>query len=154
MVNENLYIQAGHLTRNPETSDLNNGGKVVNFGLASNRRWNNRQTGEQQEETTFTEWEAYGPQVETIMQYLQKGSPVYCRGRARFQQWQDATSGENRSRITFVLDRFEFQGTRESNGLSAGQAPAAQAPAQQNQAAAPAANVAPPVTAPVDDIPF
>lgn len=155
MVNENLVIQAGHLTRDPETFDMNNGQQGATFGLASNRRWNDRQTGEQKEEVTFLDWEAYGPQVQTIMQYLKKGMGIYARGRARFQSWQDATTGENRSRVTFVLDRFEFQGTREFNGLPAGQAPAQQ---QSNQAMpnnAPNTAPAAPVTTPADDgIPF
>ena len=154
-MNENLYIQAGRLTRDPESTNLNNGGIVVNFGMASNRGWTDRQTNETREEVTFCEWEAYGRQAETIMQYLKKGMPIYCRGRARFQDWVDKESGQRRNRITFVLDRFEFVGTREQNGLPAGQAPTA----NQN-AGAPAANQAPPANAPApemagdDDIPF
>ena len=157
MVNENLFIQAGNLTRDPETRNLNNGGIVVNFGLASNRRWNDRQSGEQREEVTFCEWEVYGPQANTVMQYLKKGMAIYCRGRARFQDWVDEATQQRRNRITFVLDRFEFQGTREQNGLPAGQAPANNAnamPAGNQTATAPAPQMsdAPAVTD--DEIPF
>ena len=157
MVNENLYIQAGNLTRDPESRNLNNGGIVAVFGLASNRTWNDRQTGERKEEATFCEWEVYGPQANTVMQYLKKGMAIYCRGRARFQDWVDEATQQRRNRITFVLDRFEFQGTREQNGLPAGQAPAANNNANPN----PPANQAPPAgmssDAPAvtdDEIPF
>ena len=151
MVQENLVIQSGYVTRDPESTTLNNGGIVASFGLASNRRWNDRQSGELREEVTFAEWEFYGNQANTVMEYIKKSMPIYCRGRIRFQEWTDQATQQKRSRVTFVGDRFEFGGTRESNGLSPGQVPA-NAPAN----AAPAAQEAPPATdmAQGDDIPF
>lgn len=166
MVNENLVIIGGNLTRDVEVKDLNNnGGQVALLGVATNRRWNDAQTGQQREEVTFTEWEVYGPLVNVVTgsdpqtgeAYLKKGSPVYFRGRVRFNSWQDQATGENRSRITFVVDRFEFQGTRASNGLTPGQPPAnaPQANANAGNMNQPPANqTAPAASTPDDDIPF
>ena len=73
MPNLNKVMLMGNLTRDPELRYLPSNMAVVGLGLAVNRRWRNQQ-GEQQEETTFIDCEAFGKQAEVINQYLKMES--------------------------------------------------------------------------------
>jgi single-strand DNA-binding protein len=118
MPNLNKVLLMGNLTRDPELRYLPSGMAVVNLGLAVNRRWKNQQ-GEQQEETTFVDLEAYGKPAETMNQFLKKGRPVFIEGRLRLDQWQDK-EGNPRSKLKVVVDTFQFidsgMGGRDSGG--------------------------------------
>ncbi len=118
MPNLNKVLLMGNLTRDPELRYLPSGMAVVNLGLAVNRRWRNQQ-GEQQEETTFVDLEAYGKPAETMNQFLKKGRPVFIEGRLRLDQWQDK-EGNSRSKLKVVVDTFQFidsgMGGRDSAG--------------------------------------
>ena len=78
MPNLNKVMLMGNLTRDPELRYLPSNMAVVGLGLAVNRRWRNQQ-GEQQEETTFIDCEAFGKQAEVINQYLKKGLELDCK---------------------------------------------------------------------------
>ncbi len=114
MPNLNRVMLMGNLTRDPELRYLPSNTAVAGIGLAINRRWRNQQ-GEQQEETTFIDCEAFGRQAETINQYLRKGKPVFIEGRLKLDQWQDR-DGNKRSKLKVVIERFEFIDSRESGG--------------------------------------
>lgn len=156
MPNLNRVLLMGNLTRDPELRYLPSNAAVVNLGLAVNRRWRNQQ-GEQQEETTFVDCEAYGKTAEVINQYLRKGRPIFIEGRLRFDQWQDK-EGHNRSKLKVVVESFQFVDSRGSGGGEGGDeggaprsAPAPRRAAPQG-AAAPVSPDSPPIND--DDIPF
>ena len=73
----------GNLGGDPEMRYLQDGRPVTNFSLATNRRWSNRQSGEQQEETIWWRVSIFGPSAEACNQYLSKGSQVLVIGRMR-----------------------------------------------------------------------
>ena len=106
MPNLNKVMLMGNLTRDPELRYTTSNTPVANIGLAVNRRWRNQQ-GEQQEETTFIDCEAWARTAEVMSQYLRKGRPVFIEGRLRLDQWQDQ-QGNNRSKLKVVIDGFEF----------------------------------------------
>lgn len=106
MPNLNKVMLMGNLTRDPELRYLPSNTAVANLGLAINRRWRNQQ-GEQQEETSFIDCEAFGRQAEVLNQYLRKGRPVFIEGRLKLDQWQDR-EGQNRSKLKVVIESFEF----------------------------------------------
>lgn len=106
MPNYNKVMLMGNLTRDPEMRYLPSNVAVANIGLAINRRWKNQQ-GEQQEETTFVDCEAFGKTAEAINQYLGKGRPLFVEGRLKLDQWQDK-EGQNRSRLKVVIESFQF----------------------------------------------
>ncbi len=121
MPNLNRVMLMGNLTRDPELRYLPSNTPVVNLGLAVNRKWKNQQ-GEQQEETTYVDCEAFGRSAEVINQYLRKGRPVYLEGRLRFDQWQDR-EGQNRSKLKVVVENFQFidsRGAGDSGGSPGG----------------------------------
>ena len=57
----NKCFLTGNLTRQPELKLTPSGVKVCNFGLASNERWTDQETGEQRESVTFVECEGMEP---------------------------------------------------------------------------------------------
>lgn len=115
MPNLNKVMLMGNLTRDPELRYLPSNVAVVGLGLAVNRRWRNQQ-GEQQEETTFVDCEAFGKTAELLNQYLQKGRPVYIEGRLKLDQWQDREGGGNRSKMKVIIENFQFIDSRPNDG--------------------------------------
>lgn len=111
----NKVFLMGNLTRDPETRVTPTGLTIAKLGLAVNRRYRTKE-GEQREETTFVDIDAFGAQAETIQRYCQKGSGIFVEGRLRLDTWQDKTSGENRSKLGVVLEGFQFIGGRGEGG--------------------------------------
>ena len=116
MPNYNKVILMGNLTRDPEVRYTSGGTAIAKLGMAVNRRWKN-QEGQQQEETTFVDVDAFGRQAETIGQYLKKGRPVMVEGRLKFDQWDDKQTGQKRSKLGVVLENFQFLDSRGEGGV-------------------------------------
>jgi len=145
----NLVVLKGNLTRDPETRYLPQGtASVTNFGMATNRRWVDAQTGERREKVCFMEIQAWNKQGEVIQEYFTKGSEILVRGELELDQWQDKDTGENRNRHKVRLQEFEFCGTNPNgNGNGNGNSNRNTSPA--NQPPAPTAG-----GDPGDDVPF
>jgi single-strand DNA-binding protein len=79
MLNKIMLI--GNLGRDPEMSYLPSGKAVTKFSVAVSRRWNDRESGERREETTWFNAVAFDRLAETCNTYLHKGSKVYVEGR-------------------------------------------------------------------------
>ena len=118
MASFNKVLLMGNLTRDPEVRVTPGGLTIAKLGLAVNRRYRTKE-GEQKEEVTFVDIDAFGVQAETIQKYCSKGSGIFVEGRLRLDQWQDPKSGENRSKLNVVLDNFQFVGGR-GEGSSGG----------------------------------
>ena len=123
----NKAILYGNLTRDPELKALPNGGKVAEFGLATNRSYKDR-AGNQKEEVEFHNIVSFGKQAEVIAQYLKKGRGVYIEGRIRTRNWEAKDGSGKRYRTEIVVDHFQF-GPRpagEGSGAWQGRAKSAQ----------------------------
>ena len=157
MASFNKVILVGNLTRDPELRYLPKGTAVARLGLAVNRKWTT-DTGEQREEVTFVDIDAFGKQAETIAQYMKKGGPMLVEGRLRLDSWDDKATGQKRSRLGVVLEGFQFLGGANRPGgdvppgspAVAGPRPAPSRPAP----AQPAPDDAPPPMPEEDDVPF
>lgn len=113
MASFNKVILMGNLTRDPEMRVTPNGLSICKLGLAVNRNYTTRD-GERREETTFVDVDAFDKQAEVIAKYMNKGSPILVEGRLKFDQWE--SDGQKRSKLSVVLDRFEFVGgSRDQN---------------------------------------
>jgi single-strand DNA-binding protein len=77
------------------------------------------ESGAMRDETTFVDIEAWGKQGETIGKYCTKGRPLFVEGRLKFDQWEDKTSGQKRSKLKVVLEGFQFLGGRREGGPAA-----------------------------------
>ena len=106
MANFNKVLLIGNLTRDPQLSYTPNQTAVVDFGLATNRRWTG-QDGSQRQETCFVDCRAFGRQAENINKYLTKGRPVFIEGRLTFESWT-GQDGTKRSRHRVTVENFQF----------------------------------------------
>ena len=107
MASFNKVILVGNLTRDPELRYTPKGLAIAKLGLAVNRVWKN-EAGENKEEVTFVDIDAFGKQAETIGQYLKKGRPILIEGRLRLDQWDDKQTGQKRNKLGVVLEGFQF----------------------------------------------
>ncbi len=163
MANYNKVLLMGNLTRDPEVRYTPKGTAIANIGLAVNRTYT-LESGEQKEEVTFVDIEVWGRQAETANQYLKKGSPLFVEGRLRLDSWEDKESGQKRSRMKVVCERFQFigapRGSAEFKDQPAEGGSGGEAPRRSRPAARPAAPAAEPEPAPEqpaegeDNIPF
>jgi single-strand DNA-binding protein len=110
--NINRVIIAGNLTRDPAVKFLASGTATADFGLAVNRKWRDKD-GQQQEEVTFLDIEAWGKTAELVGQYLSKGRSCLVEGRLRLDQWEDQKTGQKRSKLKVVAESVQFLGGRE-----------------------------------------
>lgn len=122
MANFNKVMLMGNLTRDPELRYTPKGTAIARLGIAVNRRWTG-EGGEQREETTFVDVDAFGKQAETLGQYMKKGRPIFIEGRLRLDSWEDKQSGQKRNKLGVVLENFQFLGSGQGRADDAGDAP-------------------------------
>src|SRR3954468_9238547 len=107
----------GNITRDPELRALPSGMNVVNFSVATNRTYKDRD-GKKQEQTDFHNIVVFGRQADTVNQYLKKGSSVFVEGRMQTRSWE-GKEGEKKYRTEIVADRVQF-GPRAGGGGGGG----------------------------------
>lgn len=107
MSSYNRVIIMGNLTRDPDYKQLTSGQSVCRLGLASNRQFKNKQSGDMVQEVCYIDVDVWGPQAESCRQYLQKGRPVLVEGRLKLDTWDDA-NGQKRSKHSIVADNVKF----------------------------------------------
>lgn len=110
-INVNHVVLAGNLTSDPQVRFLANERAVANFSLAINRRFKGA-NGEQKEEVTFVDVEAWARTAELVGQYLVKGSGALIEGRLKLDAWEDRQSHQKRTRLKVVADTVQFLGSR------------------------------------------
>jgi len=106
MANFNRVMLMGNLTRDPQLSYTPNQTAVVDFGIATNRRWTG-QDGSQREETCFVDCRMFGKRAEVINKYCKRGNPLFVEGRLTFDSWE-AQDGSKRSKLRVTVENFEF----------------------------------------------
>jgi len=108
----------GRLTRDPEQRTMPNGRQVSNFGMATNRVWTNRESGEKQEQVEFHNIVTFGKLAEICNQYLKKGQLILIEGRIQTRSWDDQ-SGNRRSRTEIVAEGMQM-GPKAGGGRTEG----------------------------------
>ena len=149
MASFNRVIMMGNLTRDPQLSYLPSQTPVVDFGLASNRKWKSSD-GQLKEEVCFVDCRAFGRMAETIQKYCQKGRPLLVEGRLTFDQWE-TQDGQKRSKHRITVENFTFVG---AGGGGAGGGAGGGGGYSQNNAAGPAEGDSGAGGPGGDDIPF
>ena len=144
MASYNKVILLGNLTRDPQLSYTPNQTAVVDFGLATNRKWKG-QDGTQRDETCFVDCRMFGRRAEVINQYCKKGNPLFVEGRLNYSSWE-SQDGTKKSKLRVTVDSFEFIGGGQNSG---GQRPQPAKSAGDHEQAP-----EPPVGDMGDDIPF
>lgn len=99
----NNVTLVGNVTRAPEVRFTPSGASIVSFGMAVNRRWQNKQTNEWKEQVSFFDVKAWGQLGENVAESIEKGTRVIVSGRLEQRSWE-ADSGEKRSKVEIVAD--------------------------------------------------
>lgn len=106
MASFNKILLMGNLTRDPQLSYTPSQTAVVDFGLATNRTWND-QSGQKREEVCFVDCRAFGRMAENINKFFKKGRPIFLEGRLSFDQWT-GQDGVKRSKHRVTVENFTF----------------------------------------------
>ena len=138
----NKVFMIGHLGQDPEVRSLPSGRPVTNFSMATNRKWKDRESGEQQEQTEWHRVVCFGRQAEIAGEYLTKGRLVFVEGRLQTRSWEDKETGKKMYRTEVICDNFQMLGGRSADVDSA--------PDRSSFAAEPSYDAGPAD----DDIPF
>lgn len=101
MTDNNVQL-IGNVTRQPELKFLPSGSPLVEFGLAVNRRWKNRQD-QWEEQTSFFDVTAFGQMGENVAESIPSGTRVIVTGRLQQESWE-AKDGQKRSKVKVIAD--------------------------------------------------
>jgi single-strand DNA-binding protein len=100
---DNTVTVIGNITRDPELRFTPNGQATTSFGLAVNRRWQNRQTNEWEEATSFFDVVCWRELADNVAESLGKGARVIVTGRLDQRSWE-TQEGDKRSKVEIVAD--------------------------------------------------
>lgn len=103
----NKIFLYGNLTRDPELKALPSGSQVVEFGVATNRTYKDKD-GAKKEEVDFHNIVSFGRTAEVIAQYMKKGRPIFIEGRIRTRSWEAKDGTGKRYKTEIVLENFQF----------------------------------------------
>jgi len=95
----------GNVTREPELRYTAAGQAMAKFGLAVNRRWQNRQSGAWEESTSFFDVVAWREMAENVGESITKGTRVVVTGRMEQRSYENQ-AGEKRSAVELVADEI------------------------------------------------
>jgi single-strand DNA-binding protein len=110
----NKVILIGNLGKDPELRYTPGGAAVVNFSIATNEKWKDKE-GNPQERTEWHNIVLWGRLAEIANDYLRKGSPVYIEGRLQTRNWEDR-DGNKRYTTEIVGMQMQMLGRAEGAG--------------------------------------
>ena len=102
---DNTVTLVGNVTRDPELRFTPSGQAVATFGLAVNRRWQNRQNNEWEEQTSFFDVKCWAQMAENVGESLHRGARVVVSGRLEQRSWE-TEQGDKRSKVEVVADEI------------------------------------------------
>jgi len=100
---DNTVTVIGNVTRDPELRFTPSGQAIATFGLAVNRRWQNRQTQEWEEQVSFFDITCWAQLGQNVSDTLVKGSRVIVAGRLEQRSWE-TDQGDKRSKVEIIAD--------------------------------------------------
>ena len=106
----NYIIVAGNLTKDPTFRQTTNKTPVVNFSVASNRRYKDS-SNQWQEDVCYVGIVAWNRLAESCRDRLKKGSAVLVDGELQSRSWK-TDDGHNRSIVEIKARRIQFLNKR------------------------------------------
>ena len=106
MANGNTITLVGNLTRDPELRYTTSARPRPRFGLAVNRRWQNRQSSEWEEQTSFFNVVCWREMAENVSESLQQGHARHRHRPPRAALLGDPGRREARSVVEIVADEI------------------------------------------------
>jgi len=92
----------GNITRDPELKFAGTGNAVLNFSIAQNRKYNDK-NGKEQEEVSYFDVTCFGTTAENVANSVSKGVRVMVIGRLKQNSWT-ADDGAKRSKVEIIAD--------------------------------------------------
>lgn len=102
----NKAILIGRLGRDPEIKRNDNDFPMCQLSIATDRRWKDKQSGENKEETTWIPVKLLGKTAENAGKYLRKGSLIAVEGRIQIQKYEK--DGETRVFTSVLAERVNY----------------------------------------------
>lgn len=99
-------IVIGNVGKDPESRSMPNGRSVVNFSLAANENWRDKD-GEKQQHTEWYNCSAFGKTAEIIAEYVQKGNLLTVVGRQRTDKYEDK-EGNTKYSVKLLVDSVKL----------------------------------------------
>jgi single-strand DNA-binding protein len=118
----NYVIVAGNLTKDPVFRQTTNQTPVVNFSIASNRKYKDS-SNQWQEDVCYVGVVAWNKLAESCRDRLKKGSAVLVDGELQSRSWK-TDDGHNRSIVEIKARRIQFLNKRlrsNDNGTLSGE---------------------------------
>jgi single-strand DNA-binding protein len=109
----NYVIVAGNLTRDPIFRQTSNSTPVVNFSIASNRKYKDS-SNQWQEDVCYVGIVAWNKLAESCRERLRKGSAVLIDGELQSRNWR-TEDGHSRSVVEIKARRIQFLNRRLRN---------------------------------------
>ena len=104
MANGNTVTITGNASNDAQLKST--GSQVVTtFGVAVNRRWQNRQTNEWEEAVSFFDVTAWQKLAENAAASIKKGTRVVVTGRLDQRSWE-TSDGEKRTKVEIVALKY------------------------------------------------
>lgn len=110
----NYVIVAGNLTKDPIFRQTTNSTPVVNFSIASNRKYKDS-SNNWQEDVCYVGIVAWNKLAESCRERLKKGSAVLVDGELQSRNWK-SDDGHTRSVVEIKARRIQFLNKRAKNG--------------------------------------
>jgi single-strand DNA-binding protein len=110
----NYVIIAGNLTKDPVCRMTTNNTPVVNFSIASNRKYKDS-SNQWQEDVCYIGIVAWNKLAESCRDRLRKGSAVLVDGELQSRTWKNE-DGNNRSIVEIKARRIQFLNKRARTG--------------------------------------
>lgn len=130
----NMAEVVGNVTKEPELRQTSNGQHVATIRIATNRRWQDRNSGEQKEETEYHAIVVWGELAKEAAERIKTGAKIYARGRLQTRSWE-TPDGEKRYSTEIVAEKVVLPGGKNeelaaSAGSQGGASPSYSAPTQ------------------------
>ena len=118
----NKVILLGNLGRDPEIRSMQSGKKMATFSIATSKRWKDRNTQEQKENTSWHNIVVFNEGlVDVIEKYVKKGTKLYVEGELSTRKYQDK-DGNDRYTTEVILQGYNSNltmlGSNNSSSVS------------------------------------
>ena len=88
MSNLNKCLFIGRCGKDPESKQISNDFKAVNFSIAISEKWTDKQTQERKEVTEWVNCQATNKVAEIVEKYVHKGDLIYVEGKLKTRSWE------------------------------------------------------------------
>lgn len=96
----------GNLVRDPESKAIGDSNTVTNITIATSEKWKDKNSGEQQEKSEFTNVVLFGHAARIVNEKCRKGDRLFVSGKLQTRKWQDK-EGNDRWTTEVCVSGFE-----------------------------------------------